>query len=123
MKYPKLIAWWHGTDALKLVMYPPFSLPYRMTIPFFRLFWRLMWRFFTHYVHDDYKKRALLEFGIPEHKIEVKHTGSTVEVYPKKNHSKFLILFYLPEGKYQSWIYGREYYEYLNRWYHSDWLW
>ena len=124
LEYPKRICWWHGTDALKLVMFPPFRLRMQLSIPFYRLFWRLVWRFFhKHYVHDKYKKRALVEFGIPEDRIEVKHTGRTLMQCPKARHNGFNVLFYLPSSsKYRDWMYGRDYYNALEEKLDVNWI-
>lgn len=119
MKYPKLIVWWHGTDAIRLVSKVPSRWYYKVFfLPFYRLFWKIAWRFFDkHYVHDIYKKRALLEFGIDEKLIEVKHTGKISKKCSKIAHKGFNILFYLPSNNsvHRDWTYGKDYLDELQK--------
>lgn len=122
LEYPKKIAWWHGTDVLKLHkdMYPNnLGWKFNLQAALHRIFWRIMWRFFDkHFVHDECKKIGLLEFGIPDEMIEVRHTGRTDNViYKKQPHDGFNVLFYLPKSEkpYRKWIYGAKYLEDLKK--------
>lgn len=120
LEYPKRIAWWHGTDALKLVIYPPGDIKWYVRIFLHRIFWRLTWRFFNkHYVNNSNLAEALVEFGINRSKIEIKEVPYPKIKYRSKKHKKFTVLFYLKKSKrnqkYKDWIYGKEYYEILKK--------
>ena len=116
LDYPKKIAWWHGTDALKLVMYPPGNKLWHVRIFLHRVFWKIAWRFFEHWVNSQRLTPYLREFGI-KNKIELKPISCPKYYIDKILHEGFNILFYLPKPKsnqkYKNWIYGESYIQYL----------
>lgn len=104
-----LVKWWVGTDALVQVAYPPGSRIWHIRIFFERLFWRVFGRFFRHWVNSE----KLIEYI--EHysdDIQVMPFPSVYKIYPKRKHSTFNVLVYLPKKKrnqkYKDWIYGRK---------------
>ena len=113
LNYPKKIAWWHGTDALKLVMYPPGPFRWHVRIFLHRIFWRLAWRFFdVHYVNHAGLIKALEAAGISPDRIRIKPVPHSTKKYKKADHDRFTVLFYMPANgspkQYAEWIYGRE---------------
>ncbi len=117
LEYPKKIVHWYGTDALKLIMYPPGPKLWHVRIFLHRIFWKVMWRFFDiHYVNSLKLSPYLEEFGISKDRIKLKEVPYSMTVYKKKPHKEFTVLFYLPKAKnprFKDWIYGRSYYECL----------
>jgi hypothetical protein len=119
LEYPKKIAWWHGTDALKLVMYPPTNNKlWHFRIFLHRIFWHIMHRFFDyHYVYNSNLAEALKEFGIKN--IEIKELPYKKIRCDRKEHNVFTVLFYIPidkkNQKFKNWIYGKEYFEILKK--------
>lgn len=118
MEFPKKYTVWHGTDALKLVLYPPGKFTWKVRIFLHRALWRMIWRFFdVHYINHLGLKKALVDFGIAKNKICVRPVGYSKVSYPKKEHVKFTVLFYVlfseSNSKYNDWIYGKEVLEYL----------
>jgi hypothetical protein len=109
LKYPKRIAWWHGTDALKLLMYPPGDKFWYIRIFFHRIYWQIMWRFFDHWVVDEKLSHHLIKFGITS-KIKIHANIPEFQSIKSISHSNFNILFYRPvrkkNQKFKDWVYG-----------------
>jgi hypothetical protein len=113
LQYPRRIAHWCGTDALKLVMYPPTSNKlWYVRIFLHRVFWRVMWRFFTYHYIDSISLGVDLEnFGIPISKIRVikdNYRWSPRNI-PHACTGKFVVLYYSPKSKdsiFKVWLYG-----------------
>ena len=108
LDYPKKIAQWHGTDALKLVIYPPGTKLWHVRIFLHRVFWKIAWRFFEHWVNSQRLIPYLREFGI-RCPIKIVPIDYDLRRHEKEKHDGFNILFYLPKAKnkkYKNWIYG-----------------
>jgi len=120
--YPKKVAHWYGTDALKLVMCPPGAFRWHVKIFLQRIFWRLMWRFFDeHWINTPKLAVHLIKFGISENRIKHVEVPWKKVKYKKVKHDGFNILFYMPKStghiqKYKNWIYGKKYLDYLRKW-------
>ena len=113
--YPKKIAWWVGSDAVKKVIMPPGNLLFKLRVLNGRLVWKIAHRFYNeHWINHAPLAKALVKFGIPEHKIHIHETPYLKHFYGRDD-SEFTVLFYINKGKteipHRDWIYGKEYYE------------
>jgi len=113
---------WVGTDALKLVKYPPGKLTWK-----FRIFIeRMMLRIFggiidQHFVVHPRLTKLLVEFGIPSRKISVKVDKgicqSCTNICTRLDHSGVNIAYYYPgdrgNRKFKRWVYGMDIIEYF----------
>lgn len=115
----RIIHWWTGTDALKLVMYPPGPWWWHVKIFLERALWYLVEpMIWEHWVVDENLVSHLCEFGIEKHKIKVRHDPVK---YPrpvkKEPHDKFTVMYYYPgdrgNAKFKRWVYGMDIIEYL----------
>ena len=108
---------WLGSDALKLVKYPPGKWTWKIRIFAERILWRIFEPLIDHHfvVHPRLSK-YLISFGIPEKKISVKaYLGLCYYcVYPcsKIDHEGIYIAYYYPGGrgnrKFKRWVYGKD---------------
>jgi hypothetical protein len=117
---PLKIVWWVGTDAWKLVMMPPLSLLMRFRIISSRIFWKIAHKKFNeHWINHIELKSALMEFGIPEHKIKLHETPYSKKKYRKKDTDKFWVLFYINRESdrqdYTDWVFGKRYLDELQK--------
>lgn len=110
----RLIAWWIGTDAYTLVNDPPSaSKLWHWKLKLYRLKWKFLKRYFTHWAVHENLTIYLKRFGI----------DAEVRVWPadypkrieKKPHEGFNILYYRPAKyanlggwTYLNWYYGHE---------------
>jgi hypothetical protein len=112
--YPRRIAWWYGTDALKLVKYPPTShRSWYVRIFLERMFWRLFgWLYSEHWACSDLVRSDLVRFGIDPRKIrlEVNREGFEPKKYKRINHAGFNVVYYRYISKknqvFKDWLYG-----------------
>ena len=109
-------AFWTGSDALFLVMYPPSKKRKYIYMFFLRVYARIT-DFFVqcHLINHEGLRPALEKFGMKK-PIEVREDSYPTTIYPKKNHPYFTVLFYLPKTnnqKYADWIYGKVFLDYL----------
>lgn len=109
-------AFWTGSDALFLAMYPPSKKRKYIYMFCLRIYARLT-DFFCkgHLINHEGLRAALQKFGMKK-PIEVFEDPYDKTIYPKIEHKSFNILFYLPKTNnqpYADWIYGKEYLEYL----------
>lgn len=108
-----IIKWWCGTDALKLVMYPPGKKIWYIRIFLERILWRIIHRFFNHWAKSKQIQKALIKFGVNPKKIKLmKNFKKDYHLnLKKKKHRRFNILFYWSKSKrrnhkYKKWYYG-----------------
>jgi len=112
-----IIKWWTGTDALKLVMYPPNNNQFlkNCTVFFYRIFWKFAWKYFHHYAVSINLKHKLVKFGIPPEKIKIEAMHPEYFDIRKKPHKGFNVLYYRPypnrgffgpNQKLKDWLYG-----------------
>lgn len=126
MKNQRIIHWWMGTDALKLVKVPPGKFTWRFRIYSERLLWKIVEPLITeHWATMPHIKEHLKQFGIKESKIKIvsrldtKHevVSKNYKKYPKKKHSAFNVLYYYrtdpTNQKFKDWCYGRDIFQVL----------
>ena len=111
-----IIKHWLGTDALKLIKYPPGKFTWKFRIFAERILWRLFEPLIDkHFVVHPRLSKYLIEFGIPSKKISVKIDWSDCnhcEGCAKKKHEGINIAYYYPGDRgnreFKRWIYGMD---------------
>lgn len=114
-KYPRRIAWWMGTDALKLVSFPPGKAIWKLRILLERIYWKIFWRGYEHWVVSPHMVKYLAQFGIAK---EIKIIPDPPKLFPgfkKMAHEGFNVLYYYPgdlgNPKFKRWVYGYDIYK------------
>lgn len=124
LEYPKKIAWWQGTDSLKLIMFPPGAFIWKIRIVLHRIFWKLFYRLFEHWVVHPTLREELVRFGIPREKIKIKVNIPKYYKISKREHTGFYVLYYRPlskrNQKYKDWVYGYDIYKEVANLYMPD---
>jgi len=117
LEYPKKIAWWCGTDALKLIKFPPSNLIWKVRIVLHRIFWRIFHRFFEHWGKSGLIISALREFGIERARLISNKDYLPDKVEKNLDPDYFFLLFYRPRSKsnqrYKDWVCGWDLYNTL----------
>jgi len=121
MKNQRIIHWWMGTDALKLVKVPPGKFTWRFRIYAERLLWKALEPFFSeHWVVSEHLRSYLTMFGIKYDKIKVvPDPPLNLKRYKRKKHVGFNVLYYCRKDstnqKFKDWCYGWDIYLELKR--------
>jgi len=107
----KNIIWWLGTEALVMKIIPPGDFTWQVRIRLKRIRWKIIHRFFEHWVHSEAYMEYLKCVGINKATLVVHWPETETQSRLKINHDGFNVLFYMPVGKrnqtYRDWIYCR----------------
>ena len=108
---------WVGTDALKLIKYPPGKFNWKIRIFFERIFWRVFEPLVDeHFVVHPSLAKHLINFGISEKKISIKMDLGLCQYCMKPceklEHDGIYIAYYYPgdrgNRKFKRWVYGMD---------------
>ena len=108
---------WQGTDALKLISYPPGKFIWKIRIFAERILWKLFESMIDqHFVVHPRLCKYLIDFGIPEKKISVRPyygmCNYCTKICSKKEHNGINIAYYYPgdrgNRKFKQWVYGKD---------------
>ena len=115
------VMWWLGTEALIMKIVPPGDFTWQVRIQFKRIWWRIINRFFEHWVHSTVLSQYLKCVGIKKTTYVFHWPEAETQTRTKLEHDGFNVLVYLPtpsprNQRYRDWIYCRDEIEALMPW-------
>jgi len=109
----KNVIWWLGTEALVMKIVPPGDFTWQVRILLKRIRWKIIHRFFEHWVHANVLSQYLKCVGIKKTTHIVHWPETETQTRTKLKHDGFNVLVYLPtpsprNQRYRDWMYCRK---------------